>query len=121
MEDAADLRVGRQQLPDARHRLKETYGLLIAYNCVRALIAEAAEVAGVRPRQLGFTDCLQLTRTMLVLMAQADPLRLPEFYAALIDQKATTCVLPKRREGRRCPREVKQKMSNYARKRKGVA
>ena len=121
MEDAADLRVGRQQLPDARHRLKETYGLLIAYNCVRALIAEAAEVVGVRPRQLGFTDCLQLTRTMLVLMAQADPLRLPELYAALIDQRATTCVLPKRREVRRCPREVKQKMSNYARKRKGVA
>lgn len=100
---------------------QETYGLLIAYNCVRALMAEAAEVAGVRPRQLSFTDCLQLTRTMLVLMAQADPLCLPGLYATLIDQMATTCVLPKRRKGRRCPREVKQKMSNYARKRKGAA
>ncbi len=54
-------------------------------------------------------------------MAQADPLRLPGLYATLIDQMATTCLLPERREGRRFPREVKQKMSNFARKRKGAA
>ena len=100
---------------------QETYGLLIAYNCVRALMAEAAEVAGLRPRQLSFTDCLRLAHTMLVLMAQANPVRLPGLYATLIDQMAKTCVLPKRREGRRCPREVKQKMSNYARKRSAAA
>jgi len=95
---------------------QETYGLLIAYNCVRALMAEAAEVAGLRPRQLGFTDCLILNHTMLILMAQADPVQLPKLYERLIDLMATSCVLPKRRPGRRCPREVKQKMSNYARK-----
>ena len=58
---------------------------------------------------------------MLVLMAQADPLRLPGLYVSLVDQMATSCVLPPRRPGRRCPREVKQKMSNYARKRSEAA
>jgi len=83
-------------------------------------MAKAAEVAGVRPRQLSFTDCLLLTHTMLVLMAQADPLGLPSLYEALLDQMAR-CVLPKRRKGRQCPREVKQKTSNYARKRRSAA
>jgi hypothetical protein len=104
----------RSKKPDRVRQ--ETYGLLIAYNCVRALMADAAEVAGVRPRQLSLTDCLLLTRTMLVLIAQADPEELPTLHDTLVDQMAQ-CVLPKRRRGRSCPREVKQKMSNYRRKR----
>jgi hypothetical protein len=53
---------------------------------------------------------------MLVIMAQADTVQLPRLYERLIDLMATSCVLPKRRPGRRCLREVKQKMSNYRRK-----
>jgi hypothetical protein len=107
----------RSKKPDRVRQ--ETYGLLIAYNCVRALMTEAADVAGVQPRQLSLTDCLLLTRTMLVLMAQEDRRELPKLYDTLIDQMAQ-CVLPERRKGRRCPREVKQKMSNYKRKQSGA-
>lgn len=99
---------------------QETYGLLIAYNCVRSLMADAAEIAGERPRQLSFVNCLLLVRTMLTLMAHADASRLPALYQTLLGQMAQ-CVLPPRRSGRRCPRAVKKKMSSYRLKRPEAA
>ena len=90
--------------------LQEAYGLLVAYNCVRGLMCEAAKTAGVRPIQLSFMDCLWRIRWALTA-PPADP-------QSLIDDLAR-CVLPPRREGKRCDRAVKIKMSNYPRKRVG--
>lgn len=95
---------------------QEAYGLLIAYNCVRALMAEAAEAGGVQPRQLSFLDCLRHLQSMLVVMGYVDVDRLPDLYEVLLAQMAT-CVLQPRREGRTLPREVKIKMSTYKLKR----
>jgi hypothetical protein len=96
---------------------QEAYGLLLAYNCVRALMTEAAVEAGVQPRRLSFVGCLERIRLALPLLAAAgnDGDRLLQ---ALVDDLAR-CVLPPRRAGRQCPRAVKIKMSNYPRKRPG--
>lgn len=94
---------------------QEAYGLLIAYNCVRALMAEAAEVAGVRPIELSFTGCLERIRAALTCMAVAEvPINADRLLDAL-----GRCRLQKRRPGRRYDRAVKRKMSSYPRKRTG--
>lgn len=96
--------------------LQEAYGLLLAYNCVRALMADAAATVGVQPRCLSFVSCLVRIRAALPAIANADAA--DEALTALQDSLAL-CVLPKRRE-RQCPRAVKIKMSNYPRKRPGL-
>ena len=87
--------------------LQEVYGLLVAYNCVRALMCEAAEEAGVRPIDLSFTDCLERLRRTL---ADAHE----ELVAVFALHR-----LAARRVGRRCDRAVKIKMSGWPRKRPG--
>jgi len=98
--------------------LQEAYGLLIAYNCVRALMAEAAAEIGIEPRFLSFMDCLERIRWAVRDMARADPRELPALHAELVGDLAL-CRLPPRRSDRRCERAVKIKMSNFARKRRG--
>lgn len=98
--------------------LQEAYGLLIAYNCVRSLMAEAAEEARLEPRQLSFVDCLERIRWAIRDFARATPAQFPGLRARLISDLAH-CRLQPKREGRSCERAVKRKMSNYARKRPG--
>ena len=92
--------------------LQEVYGLLIAYNCVRALMCDAASEAGVRPTQISFVDTLERLRCAMAVYAggQGDP---DDLVAAV-----ALCQLPPRRRGRRCERAVKLKYSSYPRKRK---
>jgi hypothetical protein len=99
---------------------QETYGLLVAYNCVRALMAEAAEEKGIQPRRLSFTDCLAQIRVFLPIMAHVDASLVRGLYEAMLDALAA-CELPPGRKGRTCPREVKTKMSNYKKKRSKAA
>lgn len=93
--------------------LQEVYGLLVAYNCVRAIMCEAATEAGVRPIDLSFTDCLErLRRTLAPSGAPSE----------VHDQLVTAFALNRlaaRRVGRKCDRAVKIKMSNWPRKRPG--
>ncbi len=79
-------------------------------------MAEAAERAGVEPRQLSFVDCLVRIRFALTKMALAPTRRLPALYEELLAELAT-CVLPPRRSDRVYPRAVKIKMSSYPLKR----
>lgn len=97
--------------------LQEAYGLLLAYDCVRALMADAAIDAGVQPRALSFTSCLERIRVALPSLAAAN-----DKDAALRDllDDLARCLLPQRRAGRSCPRVVKIKMSHFPRKRPAV-
>lgn len=99
--------------------LQEFYALLVAYNAVRALMVEAAQEAGVDPRGLSFTDCLERIRTVLPLLASMTPGAQAQLLERLVLDLAQ-CRLPKRRVGRRCPRAVKIKMSKWPRKRPGT-
>lgn len=88
------------------HRvLQEAYGALVAYNSLRALIAEAARSRGKQPRQLSFVDCLDRTLHATVSLQ-------PRRRAALLDDLAD-CALPPRRDRRSYPREVKSGGSPY--------
>ncbi len=97
---------------------QEFYGLLVAYNCVRALMAEAAEEVGCDPRRLSFTGCLERINATIPLFAFASTAQHPTILARLRIELAA-CRLPKKRTGRRCRREVKTKMSKWPRKRPG--
>jgi hypothetical protein len=89
---------------------QELYGLLIAYNCTRALMCRAATVAGVRPVALSFTECLEHLRLAVMLRTDQD---------GLIDAMSRS-LLTTRRIGRSCPRAVKVKFSKWPRKRSGL-
>lgn len=103
----------RSKTPDRVRQ--EAFGLLIAFNCVRGLMAEAAAERGVEPRRLSFVACLERIRVAIVLFDPADADR---FFTRLL-LALGRCVLPPRRAGRRCPRAVKIKMSKWPRKRPG--
>jgi hypothetical protein len=98
--------------------IQEFYGLLVAYNCVRALMAEAAQEVGCDPRRLSFTGCLERINATIPLFTFASPEHHPMILARLRIELAD-CRLPKKRMGRRCRREVKIKMSKWPRKRPG--
>ncbi len=108
---AANPVVFRTKTPDRVRQ--EAYGLLIAYNCVRGLMAEAAAARGVQPRRLSFVDCLERIRAAIILFGGNAP---DDLYARLVLSLAT-CLLPPRREGRRYPRVVKHRVSKWPRKR----
>jgi hypothetical protein len=95
--------------------LQEAFGLFLAYNCVRGLMAEAAALKGLEPRRLSFVGCLEWIRAATIAFDGRDPDR---FYERLLASLAA-CVLPPRRLGRKCPRAVKIKMSKWPRKRPG--
>jgi hypothetical protein len=94
--------------------LQEIYGLLIAYNLVRVMMARAARDAGVEPCRMSFRNSLVHVRYFLVIAAVVAPANLPRLYRKLAVDLALL-VLPPRRT-RRYPRTVKIKMTSYKRK-----
>lgn len=102
----------RSKRPD--RVLQEAYGLLIAFNCVRGLMCEAAREASTHPTRLSFTACLRATRELLPNASQTDRL-----YEQLVTA-FSRCTLPPRRD-RSCPRAVKPRPFKYAVKRPGAS
>lgn len=98
----------------SRRVLQEAWGLLIAYNLVRTLMAQAAHEQELEAIRISFVDALERIRQASLLMAAARTRDLPLIYAGLIEAIGRSR-LPKRR-GRDNPREVVIKMSNYAKK-----
>jgi len=94
--------------------LQEIYGLLVAYNLVRVMMARAARSAGVEPARMSFRNSLIEIRHFSLLAPVVAPGNLPALYRKLCDSLALL-VLPKRRP-RRYPRAVKIKMSKFKRK-----
>lgn len=101
----------RSQSP--RRVLQEAYGLLVAYNLVRTLMADAAGSGGRDPLRISFVDSMELIRQALIVMALAKTHELPALYFDLL-ARISVRMLPRR--CRRNPREVCIKMSNYAKK-----
>ena len=94
--------------------LQELWGLGIAYNLVRCEMLHVATRLQLPPARLSFRHSLMLIRTFLVSAWCASPGVLPKRLEALHEELALL-VLPQRRP-RRYAREVKIKMSNYAKK-----
>ena len=94
---------------------QELWGLLLAYNLVRLIMARAAERADVPPLRLSYWNAVLLIRGFWQSAWHLPPGTLARHLDTLLEQLALL-VLPERRS-RRYPRAVKIKMSNYPRKR----
>jgi len=105
----------RSQSP--RRVLQEAYGMLVAYNLVRTLMAAATDYNHGDPLRISFVDSIELIRQAHVVMALARTDELAALYGDLLT-RISTRKLPRRH--RRNPREVCIKMSNYAKKWKRV-
>jgi hypothetical protein len=97
----------------SRRVLQEAYGLVIAYNLVRALMTEAALNHQVPPLRISFVDSIERIRSAALLMAAAPTRLLPAIFDDLLHSIAR-CLVPQRR--RHNPREVCTKMSAYPKK-----
>lgn len=96
--------------------LQEAYGLVLAYNLIRALMTEAAQRRNLPPLRISFVDSLERIRSAALLMAAAPAGMLTTIFDDLMESIAR-CILPPRRD-RKFPRAVCVKMSKYPLKKK---
>lgn len=93
---------------------KEIIMHLIAYNCIRCLMFEAAKEKGVRVRRISFKGCVQALRQWEPHLNQAkiSSQERERLIGLLYDSIAGNIVLE--RPGRREPRAVKRRPKNFA-------
>lgn len=89
---------------------KEIWMHLLAYNLIRSVMAEAAERAGMRPREVSFKGALQTLTAYRQLVEQADPRTLPSLYKSMLSAIASHMVgnRPHRYEPRAVKRRPKE-------------
>jgi hypothetical protein len=89
---------------------KELWMHLLAYNLIRSVMAEAAERASLRPRDVSFKGALQTLTAYRPLVEQAPPTQLPLLYNEMLVAIATHVVgnRPYRYEPRAIKRRPKQ-------------
>ncbi len=104
----------RSQTPDGVYQ--EVWGLLIAYNLVRLEMARMADTVGLPPTRISFSKSLRHVRNIFRDVVHTSPGAIPKRFKSWREDP-DYFVLPPRRSARRYPREVKIKMSHYARKR----
>lgn len=96
--------------------IQELYGLLVAHYAVRAVMAEAAAAADLAPTRLSFLHTLRVLRDALPAVLRTPARQHRALHRALLADVAAILLPP--RADRINPRVVKQKMSNFAVKRR---
>ena len=99
----------RSQTP--RGVIQEVYGLLLAHSAVRALIAEAAEHAGIDPDRISFVHAVRLITVLLPCFQLLPPASHPLLHDLLLHDIARY-QLPER-ERRLNPRALKRPWSKH--------
>jgi hypothetical protein len=94
-----------------REVVQEIYGWLLAHYCVRVLMFQAAETAGISPLSLGFTGTVRVIRRAVPLFQQAAPSEMNLFLSWLIAEILDNKLPP--RLGRTNPRVVKKPRSKF--------
>jgi hypothetical protein len=105
LKSSMDMDVLRTQSPDMIRKELAIY--FLAYNLIRALMAQAGQRHGVDPLRLSFKGALQHLNSFLPLLAHAGKLQHPHLYNTLL-----TLVAQERlpdRPGRVEPRAVKRR------------
>lgn len=89
---------------------KEVWVHLLAYNLIRTVMAEAAERAKLRPREVSFKGALQTLTAYRSLVEQAPPGELPALYESMLQAIASHVVgnRPYRYEPRAIKRRPKE-------------
>jgi hypothetical protein len=103
----------RSKRPDLVEQ--ELYAMLIMYNLVRQLIAQAAAAHGKDPRFISFSDALQHLLDAAPLLTALDPNQRSLEFTVLLAVIAD-CPIDHPRRPRINPRVVKVKMSKFKRK-----
>lgn len=83
--------------------LKEIWVYLLAYNLLRLMMAQAALIAGITPRQISFKHCLQLWLASLYKFSVFDDEKFYAFLLLMAQQRVGN------RPGRVEPRAVKRR------------
>lgn len=104
----------RSKSPDGV--LQEAYGMLVAYNLVRELMAEAARVHHLDPERISFVEALNVIRMAARELVGADPRAQRRLTRQLLADIAD-CKLSRSRRKRSYPRVVKIKMTKFKLKR----
>jgi len=97
--------------------MQEAYGMLVAYNLVRELMAEAAALHNIDPDQISFIESLQVIRIAAREMTGGSTSEARRICRRLLDDIAD-CKLARSRRKRSCPRVVRIKMTKFKLKRK---
>lgn len=92
--------------------LQEVYGLMIAYNLVRATMLDAAVQYDLNPLYISFVDSLEVMRAAAPYFLSKRTEDWPKLRAELL-QDVAGCALRRPRRKKRYPRGVKRKMSNF--------
>jgi hypothetical protein len=93
---------------------QELWGLAIAYNLIRLMMARVAQKKGVPPRRISFWNSLLAIRAVGIAAWWVPAERLPDMLERLTAEMGLM-VLPQRR-GRSNPRVIKVKMSKFKKK-----
>jgi hypothetical protein len=94
---------------------QEAYGILIAYNLIRGLMAEAAVSHHISPLEISFVDTLEVIESSIPYFERAIPENFLFLSKRLLDDIAA-CRIDRPRRQRSYPRKVRVKMSSYKRK-----
>ena len=94
--------------------IQELYGLLLAHYAVRKVMLEAAQLAGLDPDRMSFTNALCLIGEAIPEFQHTAPHQHPALYQRLLEDIARFRLPP--RKPRTNPRVVKRKMSNFEKK-----
>jgi len=94
--------------------VQEIYGLLLGHYVIRKLMCEAADTAGVAPRELSFVNTLKILRCRLPEVPRSRA-GIEQWYRRLLAEVAEETLEPRR--DRVNPRVIRQKISNWLKKR----
>lgn len=95
--------------------IQEVYALSLAHFAIRSLMFAAAQAVHLDPDRLSFTGCFQILKARLPECDSRTPHSLHDWYHALLWELQHECLPPRR--NRVNPRAIKQKMSNWKKKR----
>ena len=94
--------------------LQELYALLLAHLVVRTLMLTSADLAGVSPRQLSFTETIRILEETLLPLGLVEPTRRAHLVQGIYHEIGQQRLPPQR--VRLQPRVVKRVRSRYERK-----
>jgi len=95
-----------------REVVQEIYGWLLGHWCIRCLMFQAAETAGISPLRIGFTGTLNVMRRAIPNYQNIEQSQLPPFFFHALIREILDENIPKR-QGRNNPRVVKKPRSKF--------
>lgn len=93
--------------------VQEIYGLLLGHYIIRVMMQQAAAKRGIDPQRISFTNALKILRCRLPECPNSERGR-QRWYRAVLDEIAEEII--EERRNRINPRVIKQKMSNWEKK-----